>query len=114
MIKHKTLLQSVKHSGGNIMSWDCFAAYRRGLTWLIENNCEFFCKQILQENAKVSICELKLNRKLIVQQDNYSFQALSHKSDLNAVEILWKDMKNQHPWAEAMQCAGLINHQHLV
>lgn len=53
------------------MIWACFAASEPGWLAIVDgtSNCELY-KQIVQENVKVSICEMALNRKWIMHQDN--------------------------------------------
>lgn len=80
------------HGAGSIMGWDYFAA--SGPRWLdiIDNtmNSGLF-QQILQESVKVSVCELKLNCKWVMQQDNDSAQTKQkkyvYKSMVKAEEI---------------------------
>ena len=66
--QHKNLFTSVKHGGGSIMVWACFAASEPERLAIIDGAMisELYQK-ILQENVKVSVCELKLNRKWVLQ-----------------------------------------------
>ncbi|KAF7649666.1 hypothetical protein LDENG_00137790 [Lucifuga dentata] len=57
-------------------------------------------QQILQENVRVSIRELKLKTKWVTQQDNdpkhtSHFAKECQSPDLNPMEMLWKDLKQQ-------------------
>ncbi|KAF7652768.1 hypothetical protein LDENG_00092330 [Lucifuga dentata] len=57
-------------------------------------------QQILQENVRVSIRELKLKTKWVIQQNNNpKHTSRSTKEcqspDLNPTEMLWKDLKQQ-------------------
>ncbi|KAF7647948.1 hypothetical protein LDENG_00164240 [Lucifuga dentata] len=57
-------------------------------------------QQILQENVRVSVCELKLKTKWVRQQDNdpkHTSRSIKEcqSPDLNPIEMLWKDLKQQ-------------------
>uniref|UniRef100_A0A9J7Y0N0 Uncharacterized protein n=1 Tax=Cyprinus carpio carpio TaxID=630221 RepID=A0A9J7Y0N0_CYPCA len=102
------LIPSVKHGGGSIMVWTCFAASGPGQLAIIDGtmNSELY-QQILKENVRTSVQELNLKRKCVMQQDNDpkntscstkewlkedKANVLERMSpDLNPIEILWKD-----------------------
>ena len=59
----KNLIPTVKHGGGSVMVWVCFAALVPGRHTLIEGTMNSALYQrILQENVRPSVCELKLKR----------------------------------------------------
>ena len=69
--KHQNLIPTVKYGGGSIMVWGCFAASGPGELAIINGkmNSQVY-KDILQENKRLSVCQLKLNRSWVKQQDN--------------------------------------------
>lgn len=109
--QHKNLIPSVKNGGGSIMVWACFAPSGPGRLAIIDGTMSSELYQhILQENVKVSISELKLNRKWVIEQDNDPntnqstkewleqkkdnvLEWQSQSPDRNPTEILWKDLK---------------------
>lgn len=63
--QHKNVILSVKHGGGSIMIWAYrpkFAASGPGLAISDGNMNSEFYQQILQENVRVSVLELKLKK----------------------------------------------------
>ena len=54
--QHKNLIPNVKNGGGSIMVWGCFAAS--------------VYQDILQEKVRLPVCQLKLHRSWVMQQDN--------------------------------------------
>lgn len=54
------------------MIWDCYAASGSGQLAIIEGrmNLQVYQFNILQENIKVSVHQLKLTRGWVMQQDN--------------------------------------------
>ncbi len=67
----KNLIPSVKHGGGSIMAWPCFAASWPGQPAIIDGtmNSELY-QQILKENVRISVYEQSLKRTWVMQQDN--------------------------------------------
>ncbi|KAF7645375.1 hypothetical protein LDENG_00205850 [Lucifuga dentata] len=59
--QHQNLISSVKHGGGRIMVWACLAASGPGPLAIIDGtmNSQLY-QQILQENVRKSVRELKL------------------------------------------------------
>jgi hypothetical protein len=53
------------------MVWNCFAASGPGQLAIIHRkmNSQVY-QDILQENVRLSVCQLKLNRIWVMQQDN--------------------------------------------
>ncbi|KAG2456859.1 TCB1 transposase, partial [Polypterus senegalus] len=98
--ENKNLIPSVKHGGGSIMVWTCFAASGPGRLAFIDGNMN---SELYQRNLK------------------------SESPDLNPIEMLWKDLKRavnvrkptnipelklfcSEEWAKIppSQCAGMI------
>uniref|UniRef100_A0AAR2L9T4 Tc1-like transposase DDE domain-containing protein n=1 Tax=Pygocentrus nattereri TaxID=42514 RepID=A0AAR2L9T4_PYGNA len=110
--QHQNLIPTVKHGGGGIIVWVCFAASGPGRIDVINGkmNSQVY-QDILQENLRPSVLQLKLNRRWVMQQDNNSkhrsksttewlhqkkirhLDRPSHGPDLNPIEMLWHDLK---------------------
>ncbi len=108
----KNIIPTVKHGGGSVMVWGCFAA--SGPEWLAiidgTMNSALYQK-ILKENVRPSVCDLKLKHTWVMQQDNDRkhtskstsewlkkdkikvLEWLSQSPDLNPIEMLWHDVK---------------------
>uniref|UniRef100_A0AAZ3SS38 Tc1-like transposase DDE domain-containing protein n=1 Tax=Oncorhynchus tshawytscha TaxID=74940 RepID=A0AAZ3SS38_ONCTS len=69
--KPKNIIPTVKHWGGNIMLWGCFAAEGTGALHKIDG---FMMREnyvdILKQHLKTSVRKLKLGRKWVFQMDN--------------------------------------------
>ena len=69
--KPKNIIPTVKHRGGSIMLWGCFAAGGTGALHKIDG---FMRKEnymdILKQHLKTSVRKLKLGRKWVFQMDN--------------------------------------------
>ncbi len=110
----KNLIPSVKHGGGSMMAWACFAASWPGQPAIIDGtmNSELY-QQILKENVRTSCLRNRVLRKMwVMQQDNNS-KHTSHSTirmvkenevnvwngvkspDINPIKRLWKDRSKQ-------------------
>ncbi len=65
----KNIIPTVKHGGGTVMVWGCFAASGPGRLAIIDGTMNSALYQkILKENVRQSVCDLK--RTWVMQQDN--------------------------------------------
>uniref|UniRef100_A0A803JRB2 Tc1-like transposase DDE domain-containing protein n=1 Tax=Xenopus tropicalis TaxID=8364 RepID=A0A803JRB2_XENTR len=118
--QHQNLIPTVKYGGGGIKVWGCFAASGPGRIAIIEGkmNSQVY-QDILQENLRPSVHQLKLSRRWVLQQDNDPMHRSksttewlkqkkirllewpSQRPDLNLIEMLWHDLKKaiytRHP-----------------
>lgn len=110
--QENNLIPTLKHGGGSVMVWRCFAAAGPGQLTIMEYTMNSIVYQrVLEEHVRSSVKELKLMRNWTLQHDNDPkhtskptknqglagnedwrvLEWLSQSPDLNPIEMLWGD-----------------------
>uniref|UniRef100_A0A3Q1HHZ2 alanine transaminase n=1 Tax=Anabas testudineus TaxID=64144 RepID=A0A3Q1HHZ2_ANATE len=86
--QHQNLIPTVKHGGGSIMVWGCFAASGPERIVVIDGKVHSrVYQEILQENVRPSVRQLKLRRGWVMQQDNDRKQVIQQKNSFNRTKF---------------------------
>ncbi len=88
----KNIIPTVKHGGGSVMVWGCFAASGPGWLAIIDGTMNSALNQkILKENVWPSVCDLNLKRTWVMKQDNdpkHTSKSTSEWLKKNKIKVL--------------------------
>ncbi len=88
----KNIIPTVKHGGGSVMVWGCFAASGPGRLAIIDGTMNSALYQkTLKENVRPSVCDRKLKRIWVMQQDNdpkHTSKSTSEWLKKNKIKVL--------------------------
>ena len=107
--QHQNLISTVKHGGGSIMVWGCFTASGPGQLAIIDGktNSQVY-QDILQENVRLSVRQLKLNRSWVKQRDNDP----KHRSKSTTEWLHQKKMRLKSPDLNPnLRCCGMTSRE---
>ncbi len=66
----KNIIPTVKHGGGSVIVWGCFAVSAPGRLSIIDGTMNSALYQkIMKKNVQPSVCDLKLKRTWVMQQE---------------------------------------------
>ncbi len=104
----KNLIPSVKHGGGSIMAWACFAASWPGQAAIIDGtiNSELYQKILKEyvrtwtwnviERVSCSKTTTPSTQVILPKKNKVNvLERLSQSPDLNPIKMLWKDLSKQ-------------------
>uniref|UniRef100_A0A3B1KFI9 Tc1-like transposase DDE domain-containing protein n=1 Tax=Astyanax mexicanus TaxID=7994 RepID=A0A3B1KFI9_ASTMX len=89
MWQKKNIILNIKHGGGSVMVWGCFAVLGPGQLDVIDGTMNSAVYQTIleKESIRPSVRDLKLRCTWVLQQDN------DPKHTNNLIEMLWQDLK---------------------
>ena len=89
LASRRTPSKTVKHRGGSIMLWGCFAAGGTGALHKIDDTVRMEnYVDILKQHLKTSVRKLKLGRKWVFQMDKHHSKVVAKWLKDNVVKVL--------------------------
>ena len=113
----KNIIPTVKHGGGSVMVWGCFAASGPGRLAIIDGTMNSALYQkILKENVWPSVCDLKLKCSWVMQQDNdpkHTSKSTSEWLKRKNIKVMeWPSQSWLKIW---LRCCGMtLNRQFML